>query len=151
QSLQYTGEVSPAKKVGIWAGGAVVLLLILLFAALFVIQHFSKTTDAALSEEVVDLPIAEPEQVPAPLESIPLPELEEMAKKMDLVLIKEDEYQNLLQNQENTTGALQEIEEQETLQTITITVQHGMKAYEVAKILVESDIAVAQDVEEVLD
>lgn len=162
QSLHYVGEVARAKKMGIWLGSTVVAMLILLFSSFFLIQHFEKRTNAVLLEEAnADIPSANQQnEPPANIESVPLTDLEQIAKKMDLVLIPEDEYQSLLEkkyspsNETNIphteqTEAIQGESIEEPTKIVTITVQPGMKAYHVAQLLVENHLA--DDVEEIQD
>lgn len=159
-SIHYAGEAPPRKQVGIWGGIAVVALSILLFIALFFIQYFQNEQETAnqLTEAKSDAEAGSTEVNPSSFtqdearlktkqekeEELPLEELEEMARKMDMVLINEEEYQKLLDEKE----ARQKAKEKVDKPYVEITVQYGMAAQQVAKLLVESDVEVAQDVEE---
>src|SRR5690606_33397458 len=131
-------------------GISVVALSILLFSALFLVHYFKAQQEASndFSEATHPEPsvpsVIEPQSTQE--EALPLSELEEMARKMDLVLINEEEYQNLLQEKELQTANNGAIEKEGKLDgetangdnpSVVITVSYGMSAEQVAKLLVD--------------
>lgn len=159
--IQYIGETSRMKRIGIKAGLSILSLAILLFAAHYLIQHLNPPSIPGSGSDNQVETISTNQQEESSTEQLSedaifLSELKQLARQMDLVLIEENEYQQLLQELSEAEGMLQENKAEEnddtgtenTDESVTIRVTYKMTARQVAQLIVDSNLKHISDVDE---